>query len=145
MRDIEELLERWQLDVGEVRERMYRAPTPRERERWHALALGQGLDRIGGSRGTGTGAPHHRRMGRCLQRQWTGGPCLRAVGWFPPALDGDQQAQVKAVVQALPEKAPRKMRRPSRQRPPLGAGSARAAPRENTRENNTAATPAAGP
>ena len=39
MRDIVQLLERWQLDVGEVRRRMYRAPTPRERERWHALWL----------------------------------------------------------------------------------------------------------
>ena len=39
MRDIVQLLERWQLDVGDVRERMYRAPTPRERERWHALWL----------------------------------------------------------------------------------------------------------
>ena len=39
MRDIEQLLEQWQLDVGEVRRRMYRAPTPRERERWHALWL----------------------------------------------------------------------------------------------------------
>ncbi len=39
MRDIAQLLERWQLDVGDVRERMYRAPTPRERERWHALWL----------------------------------------------------------------------------------------------------------
>jgi transposase len=34
-----ELLERWKLDVRQVRERMYRAPTPRERERWHALWL----------------------------------------------------------------------------------------------------------
>ncbi len=39
MGDIVQLLERWQLDVGEVRERMYRSPTPRERERWHALWL----------------------------------------------------------------------------------------------------------
>ena len=39
MRDIVELLERWQLDLGDVRERMYRAPTPWERERWHALWL----------------------------------------------------------------------------------------------------------
>ena len=39
MREIEQLLERWHLDVGDVRERMYRAPTPRERERWHALWL----------------------------------------------------------------------------------------------------------
>jgi transposase len=34
-----ELLERWELDVRRVRERMYRAPTARERERWHALWL----------------------------------------------------------------------------------------------------------
>lgn len=34
-----EALERWQLDVPAVRERVYRAPTPRERERWHALWL----------------------------------------------------------------------------------------------------------
>ena len=39
MREIVQLLERWQLDVGDVREHMYRAPTPRERERWHALWL----------------------------------------------------------------------------------------------------------
>jgi transposase len=32
-------LGRWQLDVKAGRERMYRAPTPRERERWHALWL----------------------------------------------------------------------------------------------------------
>jgi hypothetical protein len=43
------MLERWQLDVGQVRERMYRAPTPRERERWHALwllALGWSAARV---------------------------------------------------------------------------------------------------
>ena len=34
-----ELLERWKLDVRQVREQMYRTPTPRERERWHALWL----------------------------------------------------------------------------------------------------------
>ncbi len=39
MMDIAQPLERWQLDLGNVRERMYRAPTPRERERWHALWL----------------------------------------------------------------------------------------------------------
>ena len=33
------LLSHWQLDIRTVRERMYRAPTPRERERWHALWL----------------------------------------------------------------------------------------------------------
>jgi len=38
-RELEEALRRWQLDVAAVRERLYRAPTPRERERWHALWL----------------------------------------------------------------------------------------------------------
>ncbi len=37
--DPQALLARWQLDAGQVREQMYRAPTPRERERWHALWL----------------------------------------------------------------------------------------------------------
>jgi len=37
--DLEEALSRWQIDTAVVRERMYRAPTPRERERWHALWL----------------------------------------------------------------------------------------------------------
>jgi anti-sigma-K factor RskA len=37
--ELAEMLSRWQLDAAEVRERMYRASTPRERERWHALWL----------------------------------------------------------------------------------------------------------
>ena len=39
MNDVLTMLERWQLDVKTVRERVYRAQTPRERERWHALWL----------------------------------------------------------------------------------------------------------
>jgi transposase len=39
MVDIAAALARWGLDAGGIRERMYRAPTPRERERWHALWL----------------------------------------------------------------------------------------------------------
>ena len=37
--DLTETLARWQLDLPAVRTLMYRAPTPRERERWHALWL----------------------------------------------------------------------------------------------------------
>ncbi len=33
------LFGRWQVDVRQVREAVYRAPSPRERERWHALWL----------------------------------------------------------------------------------------------------------
>ena len=44
MNDVLALLEQWQLDLSQVRQRMYRAPTPRERERWHGLwLLAQGL------------------------------------------------------------------------------------------------------
>ncbi len=39
MTDITTMLDRWALELRQVRERMYRAPTPRERERWHALWL----------------------------------------------------------------------------------------------------------
>jgi transposase len=39
MADIASALTRWGLDARQVRDRMYRAPTPRERERWHALWL----------------------------------------------------------------------------------------------------------
>lgn len=39
MEDIAALLERWELTAAQVREQIYRATTPRERERWHALWL----------------------------------------------------------------------------------------------------------
>ena len=39
MDDMLAILGRWQLDVQAVRNQVYRAPTPRERERWHALWL----------------------------------------------------------------------------------------------------------
>ena len=39
MNDLQLVLGRWKLDANAVRERMYRAPTPRERERWHAVWL----------------------------------------------------------------------------------------------------------
>ncbi len=39
MEDSASLLGRWELAARDVRERMYRAPTPRERERWHAIWL----------------------------------------------------------------------------------------------------------
>ena len=39
MNDILALLNKWQLDLKAVRTHVYRAPTARERERWHALWL----------------------------------------------------------------------------------------------------------
>ena len=37
--DLLEALNRWQVDLAAVRTRLYRAPTARERERWHAVWL----------------------------------------------------------------------------------------------------------
>jgi transposase len=39
MDDVLDVLKQWKLDIGSVREQVYRAPTPRERERWHAVWL----------------------------------------------------------------------------------------------------------
>ena len=39
MDEVLDVLKRWKLDSRAVRDRMDRAPTPRERERWHALWL----------------------------------------------------------------------------------------------------------
>ena len=39
MKDIAAFLQQWHLDTDHVRRQMYRAPSPRERERWHALWL----------------------------------------------------------------------------------------------------------
>jgi len=39
MNDSVAMLDRWDVELRQVGERMYRAPTPRERERWHALWL----------------------------------------------------------------------------------------------------------
>ena len=39
MVDVAGVLTRWGVDARHLRRRMYRAATPRERERWHALWL----------------------------------------------------------------------------------------------------------
>ncbi|MCE2499739.1 MAG: winged helix-turn-helix domain-containing protein [Dehalococcoidia bacterium] len=94
-------LERWRMDGAGVRRRMYRAPTPRERERWSASGgwlLAQGW----------TAAA----VGRALERDaHTIGQWAVPRGWFlsrvvvPPAVDVEQRAELKAVVQQLPSPA----------------------------------------
>ena len=103
MGEISRFLEQWEMDVSGLRRRLILAPTPRERERWHALwllaqgwtasAVAEALERD----------PHS--IGRWLGAFGEGGPCglgLRAVRGFPPALEEAQQAELKAAVQELP-------------------------------------------
>ena len=45
MNDIAAGLVRWRLDLCQVRERLYRAPTPRERERWCTRTRHRGTPR----------------------------------------------------------------------------------------------------
>ena len=42
VREMERFLEQWQMDARDLRRRMIRSPTPRERERWYALLLSPG-------------------------------------------------------------------------------------------------------
>ena len=106
MRGIRPELERWQLDVAGVCNRMYLAPdAPGERTVARSVAPVPGPDRLGHRRGTGPGCSHHRQMGHRLQRGRSCGPDLRAVRWFPPALREEQQAELQAAVQKTPATA----------------------------------------
>ncbi len=70
-----------------------------------AMAIGPRRDCGGGGRGAGTGCPDHWPVGCRLRRGRSGGDGLRAVGWFPPAIYGAQQTELKAVVQEFPAQA----------------------------------------
>jgi transposase len=85
MTDTTGALEAWTLDVDEVRARMYAAPTPRERERWHALwllARGWPAVRVADALGRD---PH--TIGAWVARFRRGGPAALAFagsGGAPP-------------------------------------------------------------
>src|SRR5215211_7882528 len=103
---MDDWLERWGLGERWVRDRMYGAPTARERERWHAVWLV--------ARGWSAA-----RVAEALERdahtigEWLAvfrerGPAglgFEHSGGSPPALDERQQAAVKAAVQAAPRAA----------------------------------------
>ena len=83
--DLEEALSRWQIDAAAVRERMYRAPTPRERERWpaHGLAL-QGWPTVRVAPALGR-APHTvSRWLAALRRDGPGALAFAHTGGSPP-------------------------------------------------------------
>ena len=103
VRDMDQFLERWEMDVPGVRRRMILAPVPRERERWYGpVASDPRLDRSGYRRGTGTGPPHHWTVVGRLRRGWAHSLDIRAVRWCPPALEAPPAAPLRGAVQELP-------------------------------------------
>jgi transposase len=59
---------------------------------------------VGGAGGgcAGTRSAHDRRLGGHLSAGWASRTELRAHGWVPPTLSREQQAELKAAVQAAP-------------------------------------------
>jgi len=102
MTDIAGVLARWGLDARLARARMYRAPTPRERERWHALWL------LAHGRSANTVADLPERdaytSGGWLAAFERDGPAALAFAQTggPPALDPAAQAGLQIAVQAAP-------------------------------------------
>ena len=86
MRVIRPDLERWQLDLAGVRSRMYLAPTPRERERWHALwLLCRGMTASASAQALGRDA---HTIGRWATAFSEGGPAaliFEQTGGSPPS------------------------------------------------------------
>jgi transposase len=92
------LLEQWHLDLQQVRERMYGAERPRERERWHALWLDAGPRRGR----PGARCPHDWRLGGSLSATWAGRAAVRWQRRLPPVLGTAEQASLKTAVQQPP-------------------------------------------
>ncbi len=117
VKEIDQLLEQWEMNVRDLHRRVILAPTPRERERWHSVwllaqgwtasstaeALGRDPHTIGRwSRPVGRWS---RPVVRCLRRRRPKGPDIRADRGFPPALGEAEQAALKEAVQELPDAA----------------------------------------
>ena len=72
VRQIDRFLEQWQMDARDLHRRLILAPTPRERERWHAIwLLAQGWTVSGATQALGRD-PH--TIGRWAAAFGEGGP-----------------------------------------------------------------------
>ena len=102
MQEMGTLLERWRLDEAEVRRRMYRAPTPRER--WHAVwLLAQGWTAAAVAQALERDA---HTIGQWASAFAEGGPkalVFEQSGGSPPRWTwGGWQAELKRAVQGSP-------------------------------------------
>ena len=105
MEEMGALLERWRMDEGEVRRRLYRASTPRERERWHAVwLLAQGWTAVAVAQALERDAHTIGQWAKALSEGGPKGLVFEQTGGSP-ALDGEQRAKLKAAVQQSPSQA----------------------------------------
>jgi hypothetical protein len=103
LEDVPALLARWKLTPADAREQIYRAKTPRERERWHALwLLARGWPAAEAGPSTGARSAYDWRLAQRLCSGRATNPGLRAKWWLPPALAPDQQAALKDAVEGTP-------------------------------------------
>ena len=106
VREIDRSLEQWELGVKEVQRRVILAPTPKERERWHAiLLLAQGWTAAATAELLDRDRAHYRTVGICLRRRRTQGLDFRADWRFTPTLEPAQQEELTAAVQQSPATA----------------------------------------
>ena len=89
MDDTQALFDKWGLDDKAIRWQMYRAPTPRERERWHAVwlrARGWPVAQIAGA--LGRDAHTIGEWLRSFQENGPPGLAFEQTGGPPPFLPG---------------------------------------------------------
>ena len=82
VRQIDRFLEQWQMDGMDLHRRLVLAPTPRERERWHAIwLLAQGWTASG--------------TAQALRRD------PHTIGWWAATFGEARQAALRAAVQGV--------------------------------------------
>src|SRR5215213_5603814 len=100
---MDDWLEAWKLDESQVRDRLYQAPTARERERWHAVWLvARGWSAARVAEALERDAHTIGEWLAVFRERGPSGLAFEQSGGSPPALDERQQAEVKAAVQAAP-------------------------------------------
>ena len=82
-----------------------RADAPRAGKVARGVATGARLDGCGGGAGVGTGCPYDWPMGLGIRGGRPQGAGFRTEWWFPPALDVEQRAELKASVPGSPSQA----------------------------------------
>ena len=102
MEEMGALLERWRMDEAEVRRRMYRAPTPREPERWHALwLLAQGWTAAAVADALERDAHTIGQWATAFAERGPAALAFEQSGGYP-ALNEEQQAELKWAVPGSP-------------------------------------------